>query len=118
LGDESVEPHADAHPEFADTLAAVASDPTRANVEDLAGFGIGAIDAPPPVARSVATALDSAPDLAPSGSSVPNSRVWTVENDVGSATENPSDVRPWLVAGQLIVFIVVLVVATPGRRSR
>lgn len=118
LGDEAVEPDVDAYPEFADTVAALTSDPTRSDVEDLAGFGIGAIYAPPPVAAAVSTALDSAPDLAPSGSSVRNSRVWIVEADVAAGAEDPSGVRPWLVAVQVSVLVVVLVIATPGRRSR
>ena len=118
LGDEAVQPDVDAYPEFADTIAALTSDPTRGEVEAMAGHGIGAIYAPPPVNDTVATALDSAPDLAPSGSSLRNSRVWTVETDITTGESDPNDARPWLIAGQVVVLVVIVVIATPGRRSR
>ncbi|MGH3359845.1 MAG: glycosyltransferase [Nocardioidaceae bacterium] len=117
LGDEAILPDADSDPAFASLLAALTSDPTEDDVAALADRGVAAIYAPAPVDESVSTALDAAPDLAPSGSTEPGSRVWTVELPVGSVDDGGSDWRPWLVAAQLAVLVVLVVVATPGRRS-
>lgn len=116
LGDEAVLPSADAYPEFADVLAATTSDPTEEDVTRLAEWGIGAIYASPPVDEPVAEMLDAAPDLAPSGSP-PRARVWTIEQSVGSHDEDGSAIRPLIIGGQLLALVIVLVLATPGRRS-
>lgn len=117
LGDEAILPNSDDNPAFASMLSALASDPTEEDVATLADRGVAAIYAPPPVDESVATALDAAPDLAPSGGSEPGSRVWTVERSVGSAEDDGSVWHSWVVAFQILLLIVIVVVATPGRRS-
>lgn len=117
LGDEAVQPDADRYPEFAATLSALTSDPTKDDVAALADRGVAAIYAPPPVDESVSTALDAAPELAPSGSTRPGSRVWTVERAVGSSDADGVDWHPWVIGAQLAVLVIVIVIATPGRRS-
>ncbi|UYM07879.1 glycosyltransferase family 2 protein [Solicola gregarius] len=118
LGDESVMPATDANPDFATLVSALASDPTADDVEELAGYGVHAVYARPPVDESVTVAFDSAPGITPSGSSVPGSRVWMLESPADPPEGDGNALRPWIVAAELTVLVVVLVVATPGRRSR
>ncbi|UPK76157.1 glycosyltransferase family 2 protein [Nocardioidaceae bacterium SCSIO 66511] len=118
LGDESVLPDADDHPDFAPLIAALASDPTQAEVDELADYGVQGFFARPPVDESLTVAFDSAPGFEVFGSSVPDSRVWMLKSRPDPSDGDGSALRPWMVAGQLVVLVVVLVVATPGRRSR
>lgn len=96
----------------------LSADPGRSAAR-LADYGVSYVYAPAPVRTTVAAALDAAPGLA--GASAPrhDTRAWRVEASPGLRAVQPHT-GPWhwpLVGVQLLVLLVGVVLALPGRRQ-
>ncbi|MFY0409255.1 glycosyltransferase [Solicola sp. PLA-1-18] len=120
LGEESVPLDTDREQATEALVAQMVSDPSPTVVDGLARRGIGAVYVRAPADEAVVSSLDAIAGLEPSGSPDPDSRVWTVASDVDVATPDESS-SAWSVAGawlHLLVVLVVVVLALPGRRRR
>jgi GT2 family glycosyltransferase len=114
LGDEAVMPSPEDLRALDLDVRLLLSNPSTGVLERLGSYGIQSIYVPAPADADLVDALETAPGLVPSGGPE-GSRVWTFT--VSGARHDPpsSAVRPWIARGQLVLFLVAVVVAAPGR---
>ncbi len=114
LGDEAVMPSPEQLRPLDTDVRLLLSNPSTGVLERLGSYGIQAVYLPAPADPDLVDVLEAAPGLTPSGSP-DGSRVWTF-TVAGDPHEPPSSsVRPWVARGQLVLLLVVVVMAAPGR---
>lgn len=87
-------------------------------VGDLVDAGVGYVYAAPPASPRIVATLDATSGLAPSSAPQRRAGAWQLEG-AGSGTRPVADHQrlPWLLAGQAVALLAVVVLAAPGRRE-
>jgi hypothetical protein len=120
LGDDTVGSSVSAQQGLTDVVTNLATSPQPTDIEQLGGYGIAFVYAPPPADVMLAGNLDSASGLSPASAIRPRARAWQLEGDPSDAelAEPGSSSRPWFLAVQLVALLVVAVLAAPTRKVR
>lgn len=115
LGQEAVAASPDDSAAVSTAVRRLLAQSTAAEVEALAGAGIGAIyapDADPDLVRRV----DAAPLLEQSGSDNVASRVWTLEPEPDLASPSAPSWHRLVIALQALIWLIAIVLTAPVRR--
>ena len=115
VGAEGLRPPEASRRALVDAVERLVSAPGTQAVSSLSDLGVDAVYAPD-VDTEVARALDAAPGLEPSGSESPTSRVWTLAEPTQPARPEAPAWRPFLAAGQVLLWLVAVVLTAPVRR--
>jgi GT2 family glycosyltransferase len=120
LGDDTVGSSVSAQQGLTDVVTNLATSPQPTDIEQLGGYGIAFVYAPPPADVVLAGNLDSASGLSPASAIRPGARAWQLEGDPSDAelAKPGSSSRPWFLAVQLVALLVVAVLAAPTRKVR
>lgn len=116
LGDEAVQTDAGRLDGIVQSVRQILTDADPGAVKVLAEHGITSVYAPY-VKPLVARRLDAMPDLAPAGSDRSGSRVWRTELDVSAPDERSRSWNSVTAAGQTVAWLIVIVLAVPGRNA-
>lgn len=117
LGEEAVLPPLDTTTDFNALVARILSNPSSADTEALAGYGVAAIYAPADVDPALEERMDAAPGLSPSGSPDPQARVWLVDGEPVLDDAGGNSLR-WLIAALHTLLGVVAFALTAPIRKR
>lgn len=115
IGEEGLRPSERSTADLTAAVESVLSAPGADGIRRLGALGIDAVYAPD-VDADVARALDAAPLLEPSGSDAPTSRVWTMVEPAAPPAVDGVPWRPWVAGGQLVLWLLAIVLTAPVRR--
>jgi hypothetical protein len=120
LGDDSVLPSDAEQSRLSGYVESLVTDPEPDDVAGLSRLGVRYVYAPAPADISLAGNLDSVSGMTPGSASRRGSRAWQLEAAASEADlrRRPAELRPWLLAGQGLALLVVVVLAAPSRKGR
>lgn len=117
FGEESVLPSTDQTRDVTNVVVRLLSNPSAADLRQLARAGVGSIYAPS-VDPELARRLDAAPGLEPAGSENPRSRVWMLAASPSAASGSGPIWHPLAAGLQAFLWVVAVIMTAPVRQRR
>ncbi|GAA1751631.1 glycosyltransferase family 2 protein [Aeromicrobium alkaliterrae] len=115
LGEEAMARSSQTADDVRTAVDRLLSAPSADDVQTLLDAGITAVYLPD-ADEQLASRVDAAPSMQPSGSESPTSRVWTIEGQVGDTTPETTWWRIGLGLVQTLTWLLALVLTAPVRR--